>query len=80
MGSTHPQLSWSEMPHLRGGSATARLMQPFPCGHAPCTRYTEVFRLVSSFVSQAEAEHPEMVTIMLLGMVKELAQHKDPSL
>lgn len=46
----------------------------------PPSRYSEVFEVVSSFVSQAELEHPEAAAIMLLGTVKELAQHKDPSL
>ncbi|XP_060028659.1 uncharacterized protein LOC132533072 isoform X2 [Erinaceus europaeus] len=63
---------WSE-PHSRWCPVR---QQP----QAPVYRYSEVFEVVSSFVSQAELEHPEAAAIMLLGTVKELAQHKDPSL
>ncbi|XP_058426410.1 uncharacterized protein LOC131422836 [Diceros bicornis minor] len=45
----------------------------------PVHRYSEVFELVSSCVSQAEREHPQASTVMLLGTVKEIAVHKDPS-
>ncbi|KAM9584007.1 uncharacterized protein ACIGJ3_002577 [Trichechus inunguis] len=46
----------------------------------PVYRYSEIFNLVSSFISQAEKETPKTSAIMLLGAVREIALHKDPAL
>ncbi|XP_058141546.1 uncharacterized protein [Dasypus novemcinctus] len=50
------------------------------CPHSePVHRYSAVFSLVSSFISQAEREPAKASAVMLLGAARELALHKDQS-
>ncbi|XP_036593271.1 uncharacterized protein LOC118830525 isoform X2 [Trichosurus vulpecula] len=42
-------------------------------------RYSDVFNLVSSFISRAEKEKPKSAAVMLLGVAREIALHKDPA-
>ncbi|XP_042654358.1 uncharacterized protein LOC104361264 isoform X2 [Tyto alba] len=43
-------------------------------------KYSGVFALVTSFLSQAERESPKAAAVMFLGAAKEIALHKDPAL